>query len=1014
MITLHALWIHENTLFFWGEEPGKYKEGPSGKGRPPVKPRPHPFCCEAPQVTESLQVLGLRVPPTPGEVRLRLPSLGNSPLPSPSLPVATPSKEARLRPWVVPGAGLEARDAVIFLTGLPRSSRVVVLGDSVTFWSEAAKLALELTLRCRFLPSLERDDGEYKASWKCLPDSENDLYRFRLLVEAMPPLCRSEVLEPGTGTPPMALLHAFLNCSVDSLVRLCLEGAPGIRAPRGGGARAPGMWIRALLDSNPVIKAPQEDLARLATQLAPWLRALEGPADPLRLCLRLSAPGDPESSGWHLEFLLQARDDPSLLIPAQAVWATRDVLKCLGRSFENPQERLLEALGRAARLYPQVAAALETPRPAGIDLDVPGAYVFLRDYAPLLEQAGYSVLLPQWWKSPSSVPALRLKVMSPGAGSQGSFGLDSLVDFSWEIAVGDDTVPHEEFLQMVELKTPLVHLRGRWVELNPGDLENILQFLGTSGWNGRMTAREVLRLKAGTSQALPVPLGEVRAEGWLKEALGDGSERFQCLQEPPGFHGTLRPYQAKGVSWLAFLSRYGLGACLADDMGLGKTIQTLALLLHEKAQSQDPMRVLLVCPVSVMENWRKEADRFAPSLQVHLHHGPHRLKDEDFLEAAVEKDLVITTYSLVLRDVEFLSRMHWGRVVLDEAQNTKNSGAAQTQAVRSLKAGHRIALTGTPVENRLSEVWSIMEFLNPGILGTESRFQRQFAIPIERYRNGEKQTLLKEITGPFMLRRLKTDRNIIQDLPEKIETKVFCHLTREQASLYEAVVQDAMEGIASLDGIQRKGLVLATIMRLKQVCNHPAQLLQDGSALGGRSGKLGRLEEMLEEVIETGDRALIFTQFAQMGTMLKAYLEGRFSREVLYLHGQTSKRERDDQVSRFQGDNGPSLFVLSLKAGGTGLNLTRACQVFHFDRWWNPAVEDQATDRAFRIGQKRNVLVHKYVCRGTLEERIDQMLETKRDLASGILGSGEAWLTELDTEELRRIMFLGEEAVEED
>jgi SNF2 family DNA or RNA helicase len=485
--------------------------------------------------------------------------------------------------------------------------------------------------------------------------------------------------------------------------------------------------------------------------------------------------------------------------------------------------------------------------------------------------------------------------------------------------------------------------------------------------------------------------------------------------------GTLRPYQSRGVGWMAFLDRLGVGACLADDMGLGKTVQLLALLLAERAavgvrgkkRTARPLPTLMVCPMSLVGNWRREAEKFAPGLSVHVHHGAERLGGDELRAAVAGADLVITTYALAARDRDELAQVEWGRVVLDEAQNVKNAAARQSQAVRSFRAPRRIALTGTPVENRLSELWSIMEFLNPGLLGSASDFRRAFAVPVERYRDAEAAARLQRLTRPFVLRRLKTDRGIIADLPDKVEMKVFCNLTREQASLYQATVSEMMEKVENSEGIERRGLVLSTLMKLKQVCNHPAQLLQDRSALAGRSGKLARLEELLEEALAVGDRALVFTQFAEMGHLLRARLEERFAREVPFLHGGTSRTARDELVARFQGPGGPPVLLLSLKAGGTGLNLTAANHVIHYDRWWNPAVEDQATDRAFRIGQKRNVQVRKLVCAGTLEERIDAVIDEKKALAGSVLGTGEAWLTELSTAELRDVVALAADAVAE-
>jgi SNF2 family DNA or RNA helicase len=422
--------------------------------------------------------------------------------------------------------------------------------------------------------------------------------------------------------------------------------------------------------------------------------------------------------------------------------------------------------------------------------------------------------------------------------------------------------------------------------------------------------------------------------------------------------------------------------------------------------------VLLVCPMSVVGNWEHELRRFGPSLTFLTHHGSGRLTGEAFRKEALRHNLVISTYALTARDRELFESVDWQGVVLDEAQNVKNASTKQAQAARALKADFRVALTGTPVENRLSELWSIMEFLNPGYLGTADSFRRDFALPIERANDAASKSQLRTLVQPFILRRVKTDPTIISDLPDKLEMKVYCSLTSEQATLYEAFVRDMLEKIESTSGIQRKGLVLAGLTKLKQVCNHPAHFLSDRSALANRSGKLARLEEMLEEVVSADDRALVFTQYAEWGKELQVYLREKLGKDVLYLHGGTPRHVRDRLVSRFQNDRrGPPIFILSLKAGGTGLNLTRASHVFHYDRWWNPAVEDQATDRAFRIGQTRNVQVHKLICSGTLEERIDDMIESKKQLAQQIVGTGESWLTELSTDELKNLFELRNEAV---
>jgi len=562
-----------------------------------------------------------------------------------------------------------------------------------------------------------------------------------------------------------------------------------------------------------------------------------------------------------------------------------------------------------------------------------------------------------------------------------------------------------------KVKAPLVQVRGQWVEINAKEIRTAVDY-----WkqNQQTTGkvRDVLKMALGGQKTTGgLELEGVMVSGWVGEWLRrlEGREALEMLAAPEGFSGVLRPYQVRGYSWLAFLRRWGLGACLADDMGLGKTIQALALIQRDW-EMNGTRPVLLVCPMSVVNNWLKEAERFTPQLPVMVHHGLGRMKGEAFKQEAKRQAIVISSYALIHKDFEHLQGVDWAGVVLDEAQNVKNAQTKQSHAVRKLKADYRIALTGTPVENHVGDLWSLMEFLNPGFLGTPAEFKRQFFKPIQTGRDPEATERLKRLTGPFVLRRLKTDRTIMSDLPDKLEMKVYCTLTKEQASLYAAVLKEVESSLEKSEGIQRKGLVLAALSKLKQVCNHPAQFLRDHSSLPGRSGKLARLTELLEEVFDAGegDRALIFTQFAGMGDLLQHHLQATFGREILVLHGGTPKLQRDRMVERFQKEDGeaPPVFILSLKAGGTGLNLTRANHVFHFDRWWNPAVENQATDRAFRIGQIRNVQVHKFICAGTLEDKIDEMIEHKQAVAENVIGAGEGWLTELSTAQLKELLAL--------
>jgi len=669
-------------------------------------------------------------------------------------------------------------------------------------------------------------------------------------------------------------------------------------------------------------------------------------------------------------------------------------------------------LGQASGVCAGVADSLQRKRPEGRKLDAAAAYQFLTRECMALEEAGYGIILPAWWtrRGTRTKPTVRANVKTPQMQGGGGVSLATNLELDLEVALGDQVMTARELEALAQLKTPLVRLRGQWVELNAGEIQAALDF-----WNrkGETTLRDVIRLAVGAGETPGgFDVDGVAATGWVEDLLGQltGRAEFQELEAPEGFCGTLRPYQQRGYSWLAFLRRWGLGACLADDMGLGKTVQTLAAIQQDRREGvREP--TLLVCPTSVLNNWRKEAARFTPDLPLMVHHGPGRKRDAEFVEMARRHAMVVASYGVLARDVGFMAEVPWRGIVLDEAQNIKNPATRQARAARSLGADYRIALTGTPVENHVGDLWSVMQFLNPGLLGTESEFKRNYFVPIQAERDEGAAQRLQCATGPFILRRLKTDRAIITDLPDKMETREFCPLTREQATLYEAVLQEAEQAWEDAEGIERRGAILGTLTKLKQVCNHPRQLLGDNSAIAGRSGKLARLQEMLEEIIAVGDRALIFSQFAEMGAILQRHIQDTFGREALFLHGGVSRRQRDRMVERFQdAGNGPPVFILSLRAGGTGLNLTAASHVFHYDRWWNPAVENQATDRAFRIGQTSNVQVHKFMCAGTLEERIDMMIEAKQATAERVVGTGEGWLTELSNDELRDVLSLSSEA----
>lgn len=1470
MLVAHGTW-HGGALCLWAERTGPYEPSPDV----------HPFAtCDFTGTSyEPLVRTGFRV-----ELAMTLPTHGDHPLPSAELGPEPVRDEPELRPWRVPALVLEPFPAMALLQAAEHSGDVVP-GTDLRFLCLLADEAVHLAGRGHVLPALLREDGDLVARWRPVID---DPARFRDLVRAMPAACRAA----DGGRPAAEVLREALSGLVDTAVRGVVPH-PLLVSRRKEPDRLPlaERWVMALTGpSAAVAREPRDDPADLIAELDAWAAAARRPSGPLRICFRLAEPGaaefaekqefgeaadreKPDSDSWRVEFALQGTDDPSLYVPAALVWNGE------ATSIPDAEETLLGGLGRALRLFPDMAPALNGPAPAELVLDTAGAFRFLRQAAPMLAAAGFGVLLPQWAGKAKLGMKLTTRTEDPeataGAAAPSGFDLKAMVGFRWDLAIGDESIDEAELEELARLKTPLVRLRGQWVELDERQLEAALDFLRHPR-RGRMTAAEAIRaiVHAGDDA---LPLTEVDAGGPLGDLLsGEADRRLTPVPTPRDFNGELRPFQERGLSWLHFMNNLKIGGILADSMGLGKcvspddliyangvigkakdiwahyavttehdgegtwaipskpiivnsvdttgrivtapvirlyrqhiceplrrvrlndgseititrrhrlhgvdgwtrdlrpgdricvparlhhngdpldedltvflawqisegceptrydasisqkdvrvladlrtrllrigerfqlrvnhprlvpadethgshlrfsskaycefveselgyrwgrvskhkkipdaivaadddtvalflrhyfaaesavleesgvieissasvfiirqlaimlrrfgvwlrartkykcatngtrikrpyqvgiiggpslrrfrthvgiadplkqakldricetipntntegvpgsdllraareltglpmlhfgvacayftgtqepsretalqaveamdhilsgeaaaayasrpkskwsartlaayetldkeglrsirdllharatrevfyatvvsvedidyegyvydfevaghhnyvaegvlchnTAQTLALLASEREDAR-PGPTLLIGPMSLVGNWQREAARFTPKLRVHVHHGTGRHRGDDLAEAVAGADLVLTTYGTAARDAEALAAIDWERVICDEAQALKNSATRQARAVRSIPARTRIALTGTPVENHLTELWSIMEFANPGLLGPRAEFRRRFAIPIEREGDEQAALALKRATQPFILRRLKTDKSIISDLPEKQEIKVYCNLTTEQASLYRATVDDMLQQIAEADEKQRRGLVLATMAKLKQVCNHPAQLLKDGSRLPGRSGKLQRLEEICAEVMEQGEKALVFTQYAEFGSMLQPYLAARLERPVLWLHGGTSKQARDDLVQHFQHDPEPAVFLLSLKAAGTGLTLTAANHVVHVDRWWNPAVEDQATDRAFRIGQTRNVQVRKFICVGTMEERVDEMIERKKALAESIVGTGEDWLTELSVAELRDVLRLSPEAV---
>ncbi len=871
----------------------------------------------------------------------------------------------------------------------------------LTIRPEVLRAAEVFVATGRIVPGLTvSDDGRARSWWWPLPSAADR----GLLVSLL----------DGNEPADHSRAASELQDEVDRLVRQRLRAA-GVElvGRRAGRPTVPDAWLRSLTGDDPWLPSSLDrgKLDAFAAAVDRWVRSGVVGLGRARLCVRIHEPAT-DDQPWVAEALAQDVDEPSLLVGLSEVWA--------GTSPFGPEivEELLAALGRMARIAPELAGLLDGAVPDRVVLDTSAVVELFGVHASALADSDIAILLPSWWTNRRRL-GLRARTATArkavGAVTGSGLGFDQIVAFTWQAALGDQRLTRADLARLAQAgaaKQSLVRVRGMWVEVRPDEIAALLAHTGT---RSQATAGELVRTGLGL-EALEAPDGAavvgVDADGWVGALLDDALHTSVApVPTPAGFIGQLRPYQERGVGWLGFLGRLGLGACLADDMGLGKTAQLIASVLADPALGP----TLVVCPTSVLGNWDRELARFAPSLRVLVHHGPDRFRahDETFATRVGKHDVVLTSYALVARDAAELEDVRWGRLVLDEAQQVKNPYTAQAKAVHQLAADRRIALTGTPVENRLTELWAIMQAVNPGLLGGLRSFKERFAAPIERDADPEATARLQRIVSPFVLRRLKTDRSIIDDLPDKIEQTERCPLTREQATLYQAVVDNLLEQADGADGIDRRGIVLAGIMKLKQVCNHPAHFLKDGTALAGRSGKLQRAEELLDELLAAGDKALCFTQFTEWGAALAPYLARRFSIDVPWLHGGLTRRTRDDLVARFQEADGPPVFVVSLKAGGTGLNLTAATHVLHFDRWWNPAVEDQATDRAYRIGQHRNVIVNKLVSTGTVEERIDEMITAKRALADKVVGSGEGWITELSTDELRDVLALRADAVED-
>ncbi|MGG6262880.1 DEAD/DEAH box helicase [Leptolyngbya sp. AN03gr2] len=885
----------------------------------------------------------------------------------------------------------------------------VILGQDLLFWMAYIRWFVRVVQRDEYVPALKyrlvngdlsRDDHEFAIypGWKIA--SSEYMQQLNVWASRIPPVAAAGFLDLPSSfclLDPETLLSHFSEVFLTDLVINTPLSVPLY-------AQVKNTLILECYELAGV-GSTTDDRQRYLYWLNWYYQLVEAESkSTFYLCFHLSEP-QVNQHLWSLEFYVVPRDDPSNCLALTKYWHADSARRHrLGQQFGADFERAVKLnLEQAARIFPKLQQALTESNPTRIVLTLDDVNDFISDWSWVLEAAGYRVIIPAWC-SPDGQRRARLrlkaksKALKSSSGSKlGHFSTQTLIDYRYDLAIGDEVVSEADWVELLALKSQLIQFRGQWVYLNPQDMEQILDF-----WRQQPKQTETVDLIGFLQVTAQVPSEvELAYDSQISSLMSrlQSEHRIKLLPDPKGLeNGRLRPYQQRGLSWIAFLESLGLNGCLADEMGLGKSLTLISRLLHEREQGLQVGATLLIAPISVIGNWVRECQRFSPQLRIYIHHGGSRVaSSRKFAQIVSQHDLVITTFGLVRSD-KLLLNIHWHRVVVDEAQNIKNPGSSTTRAIFDLNSTHRLALTGTPVENCLMDLWSIFHFLNPGYLGRKTDFRKRFELAIQKNEDREQASLLKRLVQPFILRRVKTDPAIIQDLPEKNEQLMYCHLTQEQAALYQAVVEKQLQSIASAEGIQRKGLMLQTLTLLKQICNHPAHYLQDGSEFTPkRSRKVDRLFQMTEEVLSDQESCLIFTQFTEAGNSLAAYMRHHYQWNVYYLNGSTPRKQRDQMIAEFQeAQTGPAVFILSIRAGGVGINLTRANHVFHFDRWWNPAVENQATDRAFRIGQTRNVFVHKFVTLGTVEERIERLLQDKKRVADLVVESGESWLTSLD------------------
>ncbi len=920
--------------------------------------------------------------------------------------------------------------------------------NSIKTWAFLTKLVVELLNKGQFVPALEPiTENVYNGQWHLLLKSQNDRYRFKTILSNSPwsAFClpinfirENGKIKTNGLWHPSYIFSIFMDNIGDYLIRSTLikskfqtfkefysteikkEADPDFKL--GWDFK----FLKALIRKDPSFNVEEFYETILPTLIKNWAQFAQGFTlkHGFIFNIELKYPKKPEDD-WLLIFYLSLQESAKI-IPLNELWDG-------ARVKQKEILKILKLLGTASKIFPPIKRALQGKLPHQINLNSSEVMDFLKYPKDLLIQNGFNIILPEvFTRSGEQRLSVRLIIRSIGEKKHqkgtsplltSMFDINSMLEYQWEATIEGKKISEENFNYLMNSKEPLINLNGKWILVDQQDIEDLKDIKGS----GKKNYMDVLKL--GLTGKIQLQENGMEYEVIVEGELNDIIEKIQSIESfddiscPSSFQGELRHYQQTGLNWMGNMIKFNFGLCLADDMGLGKTIQIIAFLLYLKQQFPNNIgSTLVVCPTSILFNWYRELKKFAPDLEVVFHHGAKRIKNAlgipEFLKP---HRIYLTSFGTLRNDIDFLEAIDFSGIIIDESQNMKNYASKQTKAINRLKSQYKICLSGTPIENRLVELWSLFNFLNPGLLGSRREFQEKFILPIERFQNQEVINKLKLIISPFIMRRIKSDKSIIKDLPEKNEMKVFIELSKEQVKLYKELVENTLKEIESLSTEKRKktGVILGLLVKLKQICNHPYQYLKisipsidnDDKLMGiiSQSHKLERLLEMTDEVVSNGEKVLIFTQFTKLGDILQKIFEYKYKFKILYFHGGVPEKNRREIVDQFQSEDieSPPILILSLKAGGTGLNLTQGNTVIHFDRWWNPAVEDQATDRAYRIGQKSVVNVYKFITNGTIEEKIDSLLEEKRDLADKIVSSsGESWISNLTDEKLKDLLIL--------